>query len=92
VCKTLTLRLADGGQEQLVLVNPDNLSWCVTNYPNRYGPLYLTQPVVRLGEHVYATVYSLPLRTPQRVEALAVEAVCNEVVIGLMAATLLTPE
>ncbi|MCY2932124.1 MAG: hypothetical protein NTV86_22045 [Planctomycetota bacterium] len=87
----VTVNLAGGMPEVLDLVNPANLSWCVTHYPNRYGPLYLTQPAVRLGEHVYGTIYSLPLPAPQRVDSLALEAVCNESVIGLMGVTLLRP-
>ena len=79
-----------GGEEQevLELVNPQNLSWCITNYPHRYGPLNLVQPAVKLGENVFATLYSIPLRTPQRVESLELEAVSIESVIGLMGVTL----
>ena len=68
-----------------------NLSWCVTNYPNRYGPLHLVEPAVQLGEYVVGTVYSMPLRRAQHVTSLEMEAVCNESVIGLMAVTLLLP-
>ena len=85
------LQLAGGQQATLDLVNPDNLSWCVTNYPNRYGPLGLVQPAVRLGEHAFATLYSIPLPEAPVVESLTLQAISNESVIGLMALTLLEP-
>ena len=85
----VVFHLAGGHEETLELVNPRNLSWCVTHYPNRYGPLGLVQPAVRLGEHVYATLYSVPLPERAMVESVSVEAVCNESVIGLMGLTLL---
>jgi len=88
----VVFHLAGGAKETLELVNPTNLSWCVTHYPNRYGPLYLVEPAVRLGEHVYGTVYSVPLDEGRRIESVALEAVCNESVIGLMGLTLLPPE
>jgi hypothetical protein len=87
----VVFHLAEGRQETLELVNPSNLSWCVTHYPNRYGPLGLIQPAVRLGEHTYATLYSVPLPERAMVESVSVEAVCNESVIGLMGLTLVTP-
>lgn len=87
----VVLSLGGGRTETLELINPGNLSWCVTSYPNRYGPLYLTQPAVQLGEHVYGTIYSLPLPASAQVEAVTVEAACIESVIGLMAVTLLLP-
>lgn len=87
----VVLDLGLNRRETLELVNPKNLSWCVTNYPNRYGPLDLTQPSVRLGEHVYAMIYSIPLREDSQVKSISVEAVSIESVIGLMAVTLLHP-
>jgi hypothetical protein len=87
----VVFHLAEGRQATLELVNPSNLSWCVTHYPNRYGPLGLIQPAVRLGEHTYATLYSVPLPERATVESVSVEAVCNESVIGLMGLTLVTP-
>ena len=81
-----------GGQEvTLELQNPRNLSWCVTNYEYAYGPLFVVEPKVQLGPHVFATMYSVPLgdRRQVEVESVGLEAVCNESVIGLMALTLL---
>lgn len=87
----VVFQMAQGKREVLELVNPQNLSWCVTNYPNRYGPLYLVPPTVKLGPNVFATIYSVPLEAGP-LEAVSIEAVCNESVIGLMGLTLLPPE
>ena len=85
----VVFHLAGGEKETLELMNPRNLSWCIDHYPGRYGPLHLVEPAVRLGEHVYATVYSVPLSEGRKIESLALEAVCNEAVIGLMGLTLI---
>ncbi|MEA1951548.1 MAG: hypothetical protein U9N87_09195, partial [Planctomycetota bacterium] len=85
----VVFNLADGEKEILELVGADNLSWCVDHYPGRYGPLYLIEPTVRLGQHVYATIYHVPFGRTQRIKSLSLEAVCNESVIGLMGLTLL---
>ncbi len=87
----VVLALGGGRQQVLELVNPRNLSWFCTSYPNRYGPLFLVQPTVKLGESAYATIYSMPLAGTAEVTSLTVEAVCNESVIGLMGVTLLAP-
>ena len=51
----------------------------------------MTEPAVKFGEHVYGTIYSVPLSGNPRVESLGEEAVCNESVIGLMTVTILIP-
>ena len=84
----VVLDLEGGAREVLELINPGNLSWCVTHPPHLYGPPHVIQPAVPLGEHVVATLYSLPLRAPGRIESLVLEAVSNESVIGLMGVTL----
>ncbi len=84
----VVLNMAGGQKQTLELFNPDNLSWCVTHYPNRYGPLNLVKPAVKLGEHLYATIYSIPLPETGVIESLSLEAITNESVIGLMGLTL----
>ena len=85
----VVFRLSGGQKETLELVNPRNLNWCVDHYPNRYGPLCLVEPNVRLGEHLFATVYSVPLVEGRMVKSVSLEALCNESVIGLMGLTLI---
>jgi len=82
------LHLDGGDREVLELINPGNLNWCVTHPPHLYGPPHIIQPAVPLGEHVVATLYSMPVRRPGRIESLVLEAVSNESVIGLMGVTL----
>ena len=85
----VVFHLAGAAKETLELVNPQNLSWCMTQIPDLYGPLNLVQPTVRLGEHVHATLYSVPLPAGSRIESITLEAVCNESVIGLLGLTLI---
>ena len=85
----VVFHLASNTHETLELVNPKNLSWCVTQSPNRYGPLDLAEPTVRLGENVAATLYSVPLPPGSQIESVMLQAVSNESVIGLLGLTLL---
>jgi hypothetical protein len=84
----VVFHLSGGKQKTLALINPQNLSWCVDHYPNRCGPLNMIEPSVRLGEHVFATIYSVPLGEAERLDSVGLEAVSNESVIGLMSLTL----
>jgi hypothetical protein len=87
----VVFHLDAGRKETLDLINPSNLSWCVTHYPLRYGPLGLIQPAVRPGPQTVATLYSVPLPERSRIDSVSLEAVSNESVIGLMGLTVAPP-
>jgi hypothetical protein len=84
----VTFHLSGGKQKTLDLIGGKNLSWCIDHYPNRYGPLDLVEPFVQLGQHVFGTIYSVPLGDGERLESVGVEAVSIESVIGLMSLTI----
>jgi hypothetical protein len=91
-------RYEDGVEESLELVPPRNF-WSLcgfgrTDYDYRRDGWVLPPsppPQVSLGENCRAMVYGWRLRAGVRLESFRLEALAHDIVIGLMAASLMNP-